>query len=62
MIDLKIALAAGIAGFTISRSAPPRRRRLWVTLAVLALNHMIQANMRRRAGGAGRRDGLTRQG
>ena len=46
VIDLKIELAAGIAGFTIFEVGATAATPVWVTLAVFALNHMIQANMR----------------
>ena len=46
VIDLKIVLAAGIAGFTIFEVGATAATPVWVTLAVFALNHMIQANMR----------------
>ena len=55
VIDLKIVLAAGIAGFTIFEVGATAATPVWVTLAVFALNHMIQANMRdaEQAGPAG---------
>ncbi len=45
VIDLKIVLAAGIAGFTIFEVGATAATPVWVTLAVFALNHMIQANL-----------------
>src|SRR6201998_4263830 len=45
VIDLKIVLAAGIAGFTIFEVGATAATPVWVTLLVFALNHMIQANM-----------------
>jgi hypothetical protein len=45
VVDLKIVLAAGIAGFTIFEVGASAATPVWVTLAVFALNHMIQANM-----------------
>ncbi|MHC2465961.1 HMA2 domain-containing protein [Bradyrhizobium embrapense] len=45
VIDLKIVLAAGIAGFTVFEVGATAATPVWVTLAVFALNHMIQANM-----------------
>jgi cation transport ATPase len=45
VIDLKIVLAAGIAGFTIFEVGATAATPVWVTLAVFALNHMIQANI-----------------
>lgn len=45
VIDLKIVLAAGIAGFTIFEVGANAATPVWVTLAIFALNHMIQANM-----------------
>ncbi|NEU96738.1 HMA2 domain-containing protein [Bradyrhizobium uaiense] len=46
VVDLKILLAAGIAGFTIFEVGANAATPVWVTLAIFALNHMIQANMR----------------
>jgi len=46
VVDLKIVLAAGIAGFTVFEVGATAATPVWVTLAVFALNHMIQANMR----------------
>ncbi len=45
VIDLKIVLAVGIAGFTIFEVGASAATPVWVTLSVFALNHMIQANM-----------------
>ena len=45
VIDLKIVLAAGIAGFTIFEVGASAATPVWVTLAIFALNHMIQANV-----------------
>ena len=45
VVDLKIILATGIAGFTIFEVGASAATPVWVTLAVFALNHMIQANM-----------------
>ncbi|MGY3485394.1 hypothetical protein ACVW1C_003277 [Bradyrhizobium sp. USDA 4011] len=45
VVDLKIVLAAGIAGFTIFEVGATAATPVWVTLAVFALNHMIQANI-----------------
>ncbi|WP_076864204.1 HMA2 domain-containing protein [Bradyrhizobium mercantei] len=45
VIDLKILLATGIAGFTIFEVGANAATPVWVTLAIFALNHMIQANM-----------------
>lgn len=45
VVDLKILLAAGIAGFTIFEVGASAATPVWVTLAIFALNHMIQANM-----------------
>ncbi|WP_024516189.1 HMA2 domain-containing protein [Bradyrhizobium sp. Tv2a-2] len=45
VIDLKIVLAAGIAGFTIFEVGATAATPVWVTLSIFALNHMIQANM-----------------
>src|SRR6516162_2489472 len=44
VIDLKIVLAAGIAGFTIFEVGASAATPVWVTLSIFALNHMIQAN------------------
>lgn len=44
VVDLKILLAAGIAGFTIFEVGANAATPVWVTLAIFALNHMIQAN------------------
>ncbi|WP_136626527.1 HMA2 domain-containing protein [Bradyrhizobium macuxiense] len=45
VVDLKILLAAGIAGFTIFEVGASAATPVWVTLSIFALNHMIQANM-----------------
>ena len=45
VVDLKIVLAAAIAGFTIFEVGANAATPVWVTLAIFALNHMIQANM-----------------
>ncbi|MBV9461847.1 MAG: hypothetical protein JO141_30620 [Bradyrhizobium sp.] len=45
VVDLKIVLAAGIAGFTVFEVGATAATPVWVTLSVFALNHMIQANM-----------------
>ena len=45
VVDLKIVLALGIAGFTIFEVGASAATPVWVTLSVFALNHMIQANM-----------------
>src|SRR6201996_2257651 len=44
VVDLKILLAAGIAGFTGFEVGASAATPVWVTLSVFALNHMIQAN------------------
>jgi hypothetical protein len=44
VVDLKIVLAAGIAGFTIFEVGANAATPVWVTLSIFALNHMIQAN------------------
>ena len=45
VIDLKIVLALGIAGFTIFEVGASAATPVWVTIAIFALNHMIHANM-----------------
>jgi hypothetical protein len=45
VIDLKIVLAVSIAGFTIFEVGANAATPVWVTIAIFALNHMIQANM-----------------
>jgi len=45
VVDLKIVLAAGIAAFTIFEVGATAATPVWVTLAIFALNHMIQAHM-----------------
>ena len=45
VVDLKILLAAGIAGFTIFEVGANAATPVWVTLAIFALNHIILANM-----------------
>ena len=44
VVDLKIVLAAGIAGFTIFEVGASAATPVWVTLSIFALNHMIQAH------------------
>jgi len=44
VIDLKILLAVGIAGFTIFEVGANAATPVWVTLAIFGLNHLIQAN------------------
>jgi hypothetical protein len=44
VVDLKILLAAGIAGFTIFEVGASAATPVWVTLGIFGLNHMIQAN------------------
>lgn len=41
VVDLKILLAAGIAGFTIFEVGASAATPVWVTLAIFGLNHMI---------------------
>lgn len=43
-IDLKVALAVGIAGFTILEVGATAATPVWVTLAMFGLNHLIAAN------------------
>lgn len=45
VVDLKIVLALGIAGFTIFEVGASAATPVWVTIAIFALNHMIHANM-----------------
>lgn len=45
VVDLKIVLALGIAGFTIFEVGASAATPVWVTISIFALNHMIQANM-----------------
>ena len=42
VIDLKIVLAAGIAGFTIFEVGATAATPVWVTLAIFTVNHFIQ--------------------
>jgi hypothetical protein len=50
VIDLQIVLAAGIAAFTIFEVGATAATPVWVTLAIFALNHMIQANLAKQNG------------
>lgn len=59
LIDLKIVLAAGIAGVTIFEVGASAATPVWVTLSIFALNHMIQANMSERQRSAEAEDGLA---
>ncbi|MDX4993168.1 hypothetical protein SHY80_11385, partial [Streptococcus suis] len=43
-VDLKIILAAGVAGFTILEVGATAATPVWVTLAMFGLNHLIEAN------------------
>ena len=45
VVDLKIVLAVGVAGFTILEVGANAATPVWVTLSIFALNNMIQANM-----------------
>ena len=45
VVDLKIVLALGIAGFTIFEVGASAATPVWVTISIFALNHMIQAGM-----------------
>jgi hypothetical protein len=45
VVDLKIVLAVAIAGVTILEVGASAATPVWVTIAIFALNHMIQANM-----------------
>ncbi|QPF84518.1 hypothetical protein IC762_33775 [Bradyrhizobium genosp. L] len=45
VVDLKTLLAAGVAGITIFEVGATAATPVWATLAIFALNHMIQANM-----------------
>jgi hypothetical protein len=45
IVDLKIVLALGIAGFTIFEVGASAATPVWVTISIFALNHMIQAGM-----------------
>ena len=45
VVDLKIVLALGIAGFTIFEVGASAATPVWVTISIFALNHMIQSNM-----------------
>jgi cation transport ATPase len=44
VIDLKMVLATGIAGFTILEVGASAATPVWVTLSIFGLNHVIQAN------------------
>jgi hypothetical protein len=44
VVDLKIVLAAGIAGFTIFEVGASAATPVWVTVSIFALNHMIEAH------------------
>jgi cation transport ATPase len=44
VIDLKMVLATGIAGFTIFEVGASAATPVWVTLSIFGLNHVIQAN------------------
>jgi cation transport ATPase len=45
VIDLKLVLALGIAGFTIFEVGASAATPVWVTISIFALNHMIQAGL-----------------
>ena len=45
VVDLKVVLALGIAGFTIFEVGATAATPVWVTISIFALNHMIQAGM-----------------
>ncbi len=45
VVDLKIVLALGIAGFTIFEVGASAATPVWVTISIFALNHMIQAGL-----------------
>lgn len=45
VVDLKILLALGIAGFTIFEVGASAATPVWVTISIFALNHMIQGNL-----------------
>ena len=45
VVDLKIVLALGIAGFTIFEVGASAATPVWVTIAIFALNHMIQGSL-----------------
>jgi len=51
VVDLKIVLALGIAGFTIFEVGASAATPVWVTISIFALNHMIQAGMAEAAAG-----------
>jgi len=59
VVDLKIVLAAGIAGFTIFEVGASAATPVWVTLSIFALNHMIQANMSEQQKSAEEEEGLA---
>ena len=42
VVDLKIVLSLGIAGFTIFEVGASAATPVWVTISIFALNHMIQ--------------------
>jgi cation transport ATPase len=44
VIDFKMVLATGIAGFTIFEVGATAATPVWATLAIFGLNHMIQAH------------------
>jgi cation transport ATPase len=44
VVDLKILLATGIAGYTIFEVGASAATPVWATLAIFGLNHIIQAN------------------
>jgi peptidoglycan/xylan/chitin deacetylase (PgdA/CDA1 family) len=56
VVDLKIVLALGIAGFTIFEIGASAATPVWVTIAIFALNHMIQAGMNEAAARAAEDD------
>jgi hypothetical protein len=43
-VDLKVALAVGIAGFTILEVGASAATPVWVTISIFGLNHLIDAN------------------
>src|SRR5262249_35515973 len=50
-VDLKIALAAGIIGFTVLEVGTAAATPVWVTLTLFALNHVIEMHAPRANGG-----------
>jgi hypothetical protein len=56
VVDLKIVLALGIAGFTIFEVGASAATPVWVTISIFALNHMIQAGMAEAAARAAQND------